>query len=143
MNLRLRRRYRGPQYTIGSFYINDVKVCDTLEDTDRGLSSAMPLAEIRAKKVPGKTAIPTGRYQVVITYSPRFRRDMPLLCGVPGYEGVRIHAGNTPEDTEGCILPGENKVKGQVINSRATFARIMESLKFARDNGEQIYIEIY
>ena len=143
MNLRLRRRYRGPQYTIGSFYINDVKVCDTLEDTDRGLSSAMPLAEIRAKKVPGKTAIPTGRYQVVITYSPRFRRDMPLLCGVPGYEGVRIHAGNTPEDTEGCILPGENKVKGQVINSRATFARIMESLKVARDNGEQIYIEIY
>ena len=143
MNLRLRRRYRGPQYTIGSFYINDVKVCDTLEDTDRGLSSAMPLAEIRAKKVPGKTAIPTGRYQVVITYSPRFKRDMPLLCGVPGYEGVRIHAGNTPEDTEGCILPGENKVKGQVINSRATFARIMESLKFARDNGEQIYIEIY
>ena len=143
MNLRLRRRYRGPLYTIGSFYINDVKVCDTLEDTDRGLSSAMPLAEIRAKKVPGKTAIPTGRYQVVITYSPRFKRDMPLLCGVPGYEGVRIHAGNTPDDTEGCILPGENKVKGQVINSRATFDRIMESLKFARDNGEQIYIEIY
>ena len=113
MDLKLKRIYSSDTYTIGHLYINADYYCDTLEDTDRGLSSDMPEEQIKKIKIYGKTAIPTGRYKVEVTYSPKFKRHLPLLIGVKGFTGIRIHSGNTPEDTLGCLLVGYNKEKGK------------------------------
>ena len=96
-------------YTIGRMLINGKYFCDTLEDQVRDLTSE--------KKVYSKTAIPAGKYEVRVTWSPKFKRNLPLLLGVPYFSGIRIHRGNKADDTSGCILVGENKVKGMVINS--------------------------
>jgi hypothetical protein len=148
MNLKLQRRFLGSGYTIGSLYIDGEYFCDTLEDTDRGLRQSMSIAEIRQKKIAGQTAIPTGTYRVTMdTVSPKYSvrqayrfcsGKLPRLIDVPGYEGILIHIGNFDSDTEGCILVGENKVKGQVINSTETFRRLYEILKTA----DSINIEI-
>lgn len=152
MKLLLRRIFKGPRYTIGKLFINGVYECDTLEDQDRGLTSQMSLEEIKAKKVYGVTAIPTGTYSInMTTVSPKFKDRawakpykgiLPRLENVKGYEGVLIHIGNKAEDTLGCILVGENKVKGQVINSTATFYELMTVLLKAQSAGEVIELTI-
>lgn len=152
MKLLLRRIFKGPNYTIGKLFINGVYECDTLEDQDRGLTSQMSLEEIKAKKVYGVTAIPTGTYSInMTTVSPKFKDRawakpykgiLPRLENVKGYEGVLIHVGNKAEDTLGCILVGENKVKGQVINSTATFYELMTVLLKAQSAGEVIELTI-
>lgn len=134
MRLELRRIAKRPTYTIGRLYINEEYFCDTIEDTDRGLNSYMSLEEIKAKKVKGKTAIPTDTYRVKITYSPRFKKDMPLIENVVGFDGIRIHSGNTAEDTEGCIIVGENKVVGKVINSKETYNKLFSILLQYKNN---------
>lgn len=149
IKLRLERTYKGVSYTIGKLYLNDKYFCDTLEDTDRGLKSTMSKEEIEKIKVYSKTAIPTGTYKVDMnTVSPKFKDrvwakpyggKLPRLIDVKGYSGVLIHVGNKPEDTLGCILVGENKVKGQVINSTATFNRLMTELK--KDKNIELIIE--
>lgn len=149
MDLVLKRIYKGANYTIGNLYINNSKFCDTLEDTDRGLSQDMPLEVIQNTKVYGKTAIPVGKYKINMNIvSPKFKGrawakpwsgKLPRLEEVPGYEGVLIHVGNKPEDTLGCILVGENKVKGQVVNSTATFNKLMSILT---KTNEEIFITI-
>lgn len=121
MRLTLMRIANRPTYCIGKLYVDGVYVCDTLEDTDRGLSDIMDVEEIKKLKVYGKTAIPVGIYPVTITYSPRFKKNLPLLLNVKGYEGIRIHSGNTDKDTLGCILVGQNKQVGKVLNSRKMF----------------------
>ena len=133
MKLTLKRIARKEGYTIGRLYIDDnpKPFCDTLEDTDRGLEQAMPLDMIKRIKVKGETAIPTGTYELSMRHiSPKYSRKkafaftggvMPRLLNVPGYEGVLIHSGNTAADSEGCILVGENKAVGKVLNSMATF----------------------
>ncbi len=142
MKLRLQRIARKGCYTIGKLYINGKYFSDTLEDTDRGLSQDMPEEQLRKMKVKGQTAIPTGTYNVIITYSPKYKKPMPLLLGVPAYEGVRIHSGNTHKDTEGCILVGENREIGKVLNSRYTFNKLFTKLQTAFDKGETITLEI-
>ena len=152
MKLLLDRIYKGPNYTIGKLYINGIYECDTLEDVDRGLTSQMLLDEIKAKKIYGNTAIPTGTYIVNMnTVSPKFKDRiwakpyngiLPRLEKVLGYEGVLIHVGNKAEDTLGCILVGENKVKGQVINSTATFYELMTVLLKAYKANEVIELTI-
>lgn len=152
MKLLLRRIFKGPRYTIGKLFINGVYECDTLEDQDRGLTSQMSLEEIKAKKVYGVTAIPTGTYSInMTTVSPKFKDRtwakpykgiLPRLENVKGYEGVLIHVGNKAEDTLGCILVGENKVKGQVINSTAAFYELMTVLLKAKSIGESIELTI-
>lgn len=152
MKLLLRRIFKGPRYTIGKLFINGVYECDTLEDQDRGLTSQMSLEEIKTKKVYGVTAIPTGTYSInMTTVSPKFKDRawakpykgiLPRLENVKGYEGVLIHVGNKAEDTLGCILVGENKVKGQVINSTATFYELMTVLLKAQSAGEVIELTI-
>jgi len=132
MEILVKRIAKKETYTIGKMYIDGKYFCDTLEDKDRGLSQSMTEEEIRKRKVYGLTAIPTGAYKVIVNYSERFGKLMPLLLDVKGYAGVRIHSGNTPSDTLGCILVGRNTAKGMVTESRKTFLRLMETLK--RDN---------
>jgi hypothetical protein len=141
MELRLKRFAKKETYTIGRLFAGDALLCDAVEDTDRGLRQDMPLQEILHLKKHGITAIPTGRYKVILTLSARFKRLLPLLVDVPGFEGVRIHAGNTAADTEGCICPGENKVKGGVINSREHEEEIVRRME-ALPDGEETYITV-
>lgn len=142
MELNVKRIARKDGYTIGRLFINNEYFCDTLEDTDRGLKDTMQVNEILAKKVKGQTAIPTGKYDVILTFSPRFKRVLPLLLKVPGYQYIRVHNGNRPDSTEGCLLVGENKAKGQVINSRATLEKLMSILLECEKRKEKVTILI-
>lgn len=152
MKLTLKRIAKRDTYTIGRLYIDDnpKPFCDTLEDTDRGLEQSMPLDIIRKIKVPAETAIPVGTYLITMrVISPKYSKKkafaftggcMPRLLEVPGYDGVLIHSGNTAKDSEGCILVGENKKVGAVINSFATFKRLWQILNAHR--SETITISI-
>jgi hypothetical protein len=142
MKLTLYRRFLGTEYTIGSLYVNGEYFCDTLEDTDRGLTRSMPLELIREKKIPHETAVPTGEYKVVVNLSPAKKRMLPRLSDVPGFDGILIHRGNSKHDTSGCILVGENSVKAKVINSAKYEKRLIEILTQAQERGEEISIEI-
>lgn len=143
MKLELIRRYRKSGYTIGRLYVDGVYFCDTLEDKDRGLTSAMTQYEVLVRKVKGKTAIPTGTYFVDMkTVSPKFKLRkwakayggrVPRLQGVRGFDGILIHPGNTAADTDGCILVGKNKVKGKVVDSVETYTQLFELLDMAAD----------
>ena len=95
-----------------------------------------------ARKVVGLTASPEGSYLVVITKSPRFRRWLPLLVGVPGFTGIRIHSGNMAADTRGCILVGENTIVGRLTSSRATLTKLITTIMAASDQGEAVWITI-
>lgn len=147
MKLELKRIAKKDKYTIGHLYIGNKYFCDTLEDPDRGLTSTMNLTEIKSKKIKGDTAIPTGTYKITLdVVSPKYSNfskypyvkfcggKMPRLLNIPGYEGVLIHAGNTQKDTEGCLLVGENKVVGKVINSQVTWKKLYEILQKDKDN---------
>ena len=150
MKLTLKRIARKEGYTIGRLYIDDAYFCDTLEDRERGLEQAMPLDMIKRIKVKGETAIPTGTYELSMRHiSPKYSRKkafaftggvMPRLLNVPGYEGVLIHSGNTAADSEGCILVGENKAVGKVLNSMATFKALWSVLNHRK--SEPITITI-
>lgn len=139
MKLLLKRIFRGDKYTIGHLYIDGNYYCDTLEDTDRGLTDDVSEEEIKRIKIYGKTAIPTGRYKIEVTYSPKFKRYLPILLNVRGFSGIRIHSGNTAEDTLGCLLVGFNKEKGKVLNSRVTSDKLTALL---RNCEEEIHITI-
>lgn len=127
-HLTLKRLYKKDSYTIGKLYVNDQYICDTLEDTDRGLTQDMTLKEIKSIKVYGETAIPKGIYDCEITYSPKFKRDLPFIKDVKGFDGIRIHNGSFPESSLGCILVGNNKIKGGLINSKDTLDKLMKVL---------------
>lgn len=142
MKIVLKRIAKRDSYTIGRLYIDGVKFCDTLEDKDRGLTQSMSIEDIKSKKVYGKTAIPTGTYTVSFNYSNKFRKQLPLLNGVKGYAGVRIHSGNTANDTLGCILLGENKEVGKVLNSRITCNKFYTLVKNAIAKGDNVTITI-
>lgn len=139
MELFVKREPSGTTCTIGSLFIEDAFFCYTLEDIVR----EVPGQPVNDWKIWGKTAIPLGRYQILITYSPHFKEDLPLLQMVPGYEGVRIHPGNCAADTDGCILVGMAKDPHglAIYNSRIAFSNLLpkieESLK-----KEQVWITI-
>lgn len=143
MKIELHRKWRRKGYSIGILYINGQRICETLEDEDRSLSSDMSLSDIKAKKIKGETAIPLGCYQVVYTYSPRFKKMLPLLMSVPGYEGIRIHSGNKAKDTEGCILCGRNTEVGTVTNSRYWTNKVNAMIERATKNKEEVTISIF
>ena len=142
MELKLERKYRSNNYCIDKLYINGKYFSDALEDPDRGLTDTMSLEEIKKIKIKGNTCIPYGTYNITITYSPRFKKNLPLLNNVKGFDGIRIHSGNKPQDTEGCLLPGFNKVKGQVIDSRVTTDKLIAQIQQALNKGEKVTITI-
>lgn len=145
MNLELKRIFKGKDYTIGRLFIDGEYFCDTLEDPVRQLDSIKD-------KIYSKTAIPTGRYKISMSVvSPKYsiRKSynwcggrLPKLIDVPFFEGILIHSGNTPDHTAGCILVGENKIKGQVINSMNTLKNLWVKLNVADEVGEEIWIDI-
>jgi len=129
VELQVKRTDLTDESTIGEFSVNGQFECYTLED------------KVRLVKIAGKTAIPPGRYEVIVNFSQRFGRLLPLLLNVPRFEGVRIHPGNTDADTEGCILVGDTKKPNFVGDSRPAFERLFEKLKVASAT-EKIFIEI-
>ena len=136
MNIQLKRIAKKETYTIGKLYLDGVYFCDTIEDKDRGLNQIMSINDIKKKKVYGETAIPTGTYKLVIDYSNRFKKNMAHILNVPGYEGIRIHTGNSAKDSLGCIIVGKNKVVGKVVESRDTYNQLFPILQKAFKEGE-------
>jgi hypothetical protein len=143
MEIRVKRVMKNGKATIGemTFEYNGRFFCYTLEDTDRGLKQSDPLLVTKAKKLFGVTAIPAGRYEVVLNYSNRFKKYMPQILNVPGFEGVRIHCGNKPEDTEGCILVGMDKGIDTITKSRIAYDKLMEILQ-AVEKTSKVFITI-
>ena len=144
MELILTRIAKRKTYTIGRLAILDSEgkeayFCDTLEPTWRDYKHG-------ARKIKGCSAIPEGRYAIVITWSPRMKQWLPLLIGDRDFnrqwQGVRIHAGNTSCDTEGCVLVGENKKVGMVLNSRLWVYRLKQKMTEARERNEPIWLTI-
>lgn len=152
MKLLLKRIALRPTYTIGRLFIDDERFCDTLEDKVRDHNKDGDLLDEGEQKVYSETAIPYGCYSVTLkVQSQRFRTKkayqfckgfLPRLVDVPHFEGILIHIGNKPEDSAGCILVGENKIVGGLVNSTATFNRLYERLAEADKRGEEIEIEI-
>ena len=143
MEVLIDRAWKKDGYTISRLYVNgEFFGCNTLEDADRGLSQDMHLEEIKKKKAYGQTAIPRGSYECVYTYSNRFKKMLPLLKDVPGFDGIRIHSGNSAKDTEGCILVGLNLKKGMVLNSREWTNKLVSKMKEAWNRKERVIIVI-
>lgn len=158
MELILKRIAKRMNYTIGRLevleqvddeFLAGTKtsyLCDTLEPPS--LEWKTPMSMKAVMKMPEKCeslkpfAIPEGRYAVVISYSPKFKQWLPILLGVPMFKGIRIHAGNTPKDTQGCILVGENRVKGKVYNSRLWLNRLKEKIVEAKAHGEPVWLSV-
>ena len=153
MEIKIDRKYKKNTYTIGNLYVDGVWFCNTLEDKDRGLTSTMPLDEIKKKKVYAETAIPTGRYIVRMDivspkyngyewYRKNFGGRMPRLDAVKGFLGILMHPGTTALDSAGCILVGLNKQKGKILESRATFLKLWNLMEAAYRRKETIYLTI-
>lgn len=153
MELVVDRKWKKQNYTISNLTIDGKWFCNVLEDTDRGLDSTMSLTKIKELKKPSITAIPRGTYDITLDvvslrfYTNSFYKQicdgkLPRLLNVKGFEGVLIHAGNTDKDSAGCLLVGQNKVKGQVISSRDTFKKLYKLLKDRKMKGEKITIKI-
>lgn len=139
MNILLKRFEFGTNYTVGRLYIDGVYECYTLEDTVREQENV----PVSTWKIAGQTAIPKGTYYVLIDDSRRFGKPMPHVTNVPGFEGIRIHSGNTDADTEGCILVGKNWAGGDFIgSSRLAFDDLMGHLSPASHNRETITIQV-
>lgn len=159
MKLKLIRTAKKEKYTIGHLYMQDkqngqqIYLCDTIEDKDRGLDQSMTEANILHLKVYKQTAIPTGTYKIVMNIvSASFSKKqkyknfcggkLPRLSYVKGFSGILMHAGVDQDSSAGCIIVGQNKVVGKVINSWETFKRVYNLLKAAADRGETITITI-
>jgi len=132
MKMLLWRDKVDEERTLGQLFVDGVFECYTLEDVVRALG----------EKIPGDTAIPEGAYRIKITYSPRFKRDLPWLMDVPNFEGIRIHSGNTTSDTEGCILVGRKRTLQAVQESRLAFDKLYAKIKATLEGGEDVLIEI-
>lgn len=151
MKVLLKRIAKKEKYTIGRLYVDGEYFCDTIEDKDRGLTDKMTVEEIKKKKVYSETAIPIGTYEVTLNvvsqkfgkkvfyYNNANNGKLPRLLNVKGFDGVLIHAGNTAEDSMGCILVGKNKAVGKVLESQATFTKLYKRLQSSKD---KIYITI-
>lgn len=134
MELTLNRIFLGSSATIGELYADREHIADTLEDRVRP----------EGEKVYGKTAIPEGTYEMVLSYSPRFKKILPEILNVPNFTGIRIHCGNSSADSSGCILVGtwDGEKEDWVSDSKVAFNKLMSLLQKAADNKEKITITI-
>jgi hypothetical protein len=142
MELTLIRKHFGDKYTIGKLSIDQVYTCDAMEDVVRDLNDINHDGDFDEEgegKIYGKTAIPCGRYKIIVNLSRKLKRRLPLLLNVPGFSGIRIHGGKNETWSEGCILVGENKIKGGLINYGYWETRIVQLMDAAKNN---IYIII-
>lgn len=153
MELKLIRKEKEANYTIGDLFVNGILFSQTLEDKDRGLTQDMPLEEIKAKKVYGETAIPKGTYDIDMnTVSPKFKDrswakpyggKIPRLVNVPGFDGILVHPLNNASESLGCIGCGKNSIKGMITDSTRTFHTLMSKFLLpAKVKGERITITI-
>lgn len=152
MELLLKRIALRDTYTIGKLYINGNFCCDVVEDKVRDLNKDGDLNDVGEQKIVGETAIPYGRYEVTLKIkSPKFSKRaeynwcngyLPRLLNVKHFEGILIHAGNSADSSAGCLIVGENKIKGKVVNSMATLKKLYPILKEASDKRERIWISI-
>lgn len=152
MELKLQRTALRDTYTIGHLYIGEEYFCDTLEDKVRDYNKDGDLNDPNEQKVYAETAIPYGRYRITMkVQSPKFSRRasyawcggyLPRLLDVPHFDGILIHGGNSADECCGCLLVGENKVKGRLINSMATLHRLYDRLVQAENKCEEIWITI-
>lgn len=138
MNLTLMRWKSSEHATIGTLLNDGASMCYTLEDVVREI----PGQPVDAWKVKGETAIPAGRYRVTITPSQRFGRDLPLLHDVPGFDGVRIHTGNTDKDTEGCILVGTMVAGEAIVESRKAFVNVFGMIQAALQGNGEVWLTV-
>ena len=143
MELRLTRFHFGKDFTLGKLTYQD-KAWFIIEDKDRELKQNDTLEKIKSVKVHANTAIPYGKYQVIINRSQRFKINLPLLLNVPNWEGVRMHVGNYSTDTEGCLLPGKGYSieKKMVTNSRIAFGEVYELIENALNKKETVWLNI-
>lgn len=153
MELIVDRKYKKQSYTISNLLINDKVFCQVIEDVDRGLKDSMSNEQIKSLKKYGITAIPSGTYEITLdVFSAKFgsqsfyqevcKGKLPRLLNVKGFEGILIHCGNTEKDSAGCLIVGENKEKGKVLNSRDTFRKLYSLLQDSKNKGEKITIKI-
>lgn len=141
MELLLERKWCKPDYTIGRLYVNGKFYCNTLEDTVRDINKNGTF-DCGEFKISGHTAIPYGKYEVIVNYSPKFKRELPRLLNVPHFEGILIHRGNTHKASSGCVLVGENTKKGMVLNSTKYELELTKMLKEVQNRKEKITIKI-
>ena len=135
MELTLTRTTKRKGCTLGVLVVDGKEMCDTMAPTCRDLKTD--------RKVTRCTAIPEGRYPVVITLSPKFGKWLPLLLNVPFFEGIRIHAGNLPADTEGCILVGEDNEETRQLECSTLYVRLLKQLIVeAKERGEGVWITV-
>ena len=135
MELLLEREPSTDSGTFGKLYVNGLFQCYSLEDVDRRLEDG-------GTKIPGETAIPRGVYKVIIDWSNRFKKEMLHVLDVPEFAGIRIHAGNTNEDTEGCVLLGTGRANSRLLNSRAAVDRLFATVEAALDRGDEVTLEV-
>ena len=140
--LTLHRLYLKEDYTIGKLFVEGEYLCEIIEDKVRDFNKDGDLLDEGEEKVPTLTAIPYGRYKVVVTYSPKFKRELPLLVDVPHFTGIRIHNGKNASSSHGCLIPGENKVVGGVINSATYVQQLISWIKIQNGLGREVYITI-
>lgn len=143
MEIKVRRKWLTEQSTISELTITrpglpDVGGMFTLEDKAREVFGR-PVAEW---KIPGKTAIPAGRYRVVLSMSRRFGKVTPEILGVPGFSGVRMHPGNVAADTEGCVLPGLTRGNDFIGQSVKAYERIYPIISEAIAAGQEVWLDI-
>lgn len=141
MNLTLKRLNLTPNYTEGELYVNGVYFCKTLEDTNRDLNKNGQF-DNSEKKVYGETCIPYGKYKIILSYSPKFKRELPEILEVPNFQGIRVHRGNKISDTLGCVLCGEKVKNGYLSNSTPYEIKLVELFKQAKSRNEESFIEI-
>lgn len=156
MEIVVDRAWKRSEYTISRFIVDGVRICEALEDRDRGLKQTSSLSDIKRLKVMHETAIPSGRYRVTMdVVSPKFSKypfymevcegKLPRLLNVPGFDGILIHVADGPRAQDllsGCIGVGENKIVGQLTNGKETFKKVYNLLKTADNRGEEIWITV-
>lgn len=143
MEIQVIRKFKKDTYCIGEMLVNGKHFCDTIEDCDRGLRQDMSLSQLKKMKKYGITAIPSGTYNVVVYFWPKYRKKYPLLQNVPAYTGVLIHGLTNASQSLGCIGVGENKIKGGLINSEKYVRELTKMCEEAIQSGEQVTITIY